>query len=252
MFVNQPGVNIDLVDDETFHLSQPHLIEQILRDLNLDGENAQAKETPSPMSRVLGAHESSPVFHGHFHCRSVLGKLNCLEKRSRPDIAHTTHQCARFSSDPRKEHGKSVCILLALVLRNSWHTVQLDCALALPQAPVDRECHMQIPKGIKINRPGKWALRVHKNICGQKQAGRVWNQHPVDKPVTKVGFEQSGHDECALCRGNVMCALCTDDPLLAGLDKEELQQVIADIKKAGLDATEEGDIEDFLGVNIDQ
>ena len=102
------GVNIDQVDDETFDLSQPHLIEQILCDLNLDGENAQAKETPSPMSRVLGAHESSPTFDGHFHCRSVLGKPNCLEKCSRPDIARATHQCARFSSNPRKEHGEAV------------------------------------------------------------------------------------------------------------------------------------------------
>jgi len=101
------GVNIDQVDDETFHLSQPHLIEQILRDLNLNGENAQAKETPSPMSRALGAHESSPVFYGHFHYRSVLGKLNYPEKCSCPNIAYATHQCARFSSDPRKEHGKA-------------------------------------------------------------------------------------------------------------------------------------------------
>jgi len=31
---------------------------------------------------------------------------------------------------------------------------------------------MQIPKGIKIDAPGEWALRVHKNMmCGQKQAG---------------------------------------------------------------------------------
>jgi len=66
---------------------------------------------------------------------------------------------------------ESVRILLALVLRNSWHTIQLDYVLAFPQAPVDRECYMQIPKGIKINAAGEWALRVHKNIYGQKQAG---------------------------------------------------------------------------------
>jgi len=98
---------------------------------------------------------------------------------------------------------ESVRILLAPALRHSWHTIQLGYVLAFPQAPVDWECYMQIPKGIKIDRPGKWALRVHKNIYGEKQGGRVWNQHPVDKLVTKVGFEQSKHDECAFCRGNV-------------------------------------------------
>jgi len=102
------GVNIGRVDDDTYHLSQPYLIDQILCDLNLDGENVQTKETLSPLSRVLGAHKSSPKFDGHFHCQSVIGKLNCLEKCSRPDAAGATHQCARFSSDPRKEHGEAV------------------------------------------------------------------------------------------------------------------------------------------------
>jgi len=49
-----------------------------------------------------------------------------------------------------------------------------------------------------------------------------------------------------------MYVLCTDDSILVGPDKDELKQVIADIKSAGLDVTEEGDIEDFLGVNIDR
>ena len=147
---------------------------------------------------------------------------------------------------------ESVCILLTLALRNGWHAIQLNHVLAFPQAPVDWECYMQIPKGIKIDRPGKWALQVHKNICGQKQAGRVWNQHLVDKLVKKVGFKQSEHNECVFYCGNVMCALHTDDSILAGQDKKELQQVIADIKKAGPDVTEEGDIEDFLGVGQHQ
>jgi len=30
---------------------------------------------------------------------------------------------------------ESVRILLALVLRNGWHTIQLDCVLVFPQAP---------------------------------------------------------------------------------------------------------------------
>ena len=147
---------------------------------------------------------------------------------------------------------ESVRILLALALRNNWHTIQLDYVLAFPQAPVERECYMQIPKGIQIDAPGKWALKVNKNIYGQKQAGRVWNKYLVEKLVHKVGFTQSAHDECVFYRGNVMYVLYTDDSILAGPDREELKQVIADIQAAGLDVTEEGDIEDFLGVNIDK
>jgi hypothetical protein len=31
-----------------------------------------------------------------------------LEKGSRPDIAYAVHQCARFSADPRQEHGNAI------------------------------------------------------------------------------------------------------------------------------------------------
>jgi hypothetical protein len=68
---------------------------------------------------------------------------------------------------------------LALVLRHNWKTKQLDYVLAFPQAPVERECYMRIPKGIVINATGDWALRVKRNIYGQKQAGRIWNEHLV-------------------------------------------------------------------------
>ena len=47
-----------------------------------------------------------------------------------------------------------------------------------------------------------------------------------------------------------MCILCTDDSILAGPDEEELNQIIKDLKRAKLNATEEGDIQDFLGTSI--
>jgi hypothetical protein len=40
--------------------------------------------------------------------RSIIGNLNYLEKSTRPDIAYAVHQCARYSSCPKYEHGKAV------------------------------------------------------------------------------------------------------------------------------------------------
>ena len=37
-----------------------------------------------------------------------MGILNHLERCTRPDIACATHQCARFSANPKKEHGAAV------------------------------------------------------------------------------------------------------------------------------------------------
>ena len=40
--------------------------------------------------------------------RSVIGKLNFLEKSTRPDIAYAVHQCARFCSNPTELHAEAV------------------------------------------------------------------------------------------------------------------------------------------------
>ena len=43
-----------------------------------------------------------------FHYRSVIGKLNYLEKATRPDISCETHQCACFAAAPKKSHIHAV------------------------------------------------------------------------------------------------------------------------------------------------
>ena len=43
-----------------------------------------------------------------FHYLSVIGKLNFLEKSTRPDISVSVHQCARFSERPMRSHAEAV------------------------------------------------------------------------------------------------------------------------------------------------
>ena len=38
----------------------------------------------------------------------MIGKLNYLEKATRPDISFATHQCARFAAAPKKSHARAV------------------------------------------------------------------------------------------------------------------------------------------------
>ena len=38
----------------------------------------------------------------------MIGKLNFLEKSTRPDIAYAVHQCARFSTNPKESHANAV------------------------------------------------------------------------------------------------------------------------------------------------
>ena len=149
---------------------------------------------------------------------------------------------------------RSIRLLLTMVAMRRWHTLQLDYVLAFPQAPVERDLYMAIPKGFTMNKgdPSKYALHIHKNIYGQKQAGRVWNQYLVKKLVDEVGFTQSKIDECLFYKGGVIYALYTDDSIIAGASKDEVAEVVESIKEAGLNVTIEGTLEDFLGVNIDR
>ena len=148
---------------------------------------------------------------------------------------------------------KSIRLLLIMVAKYGWHSKQLDYVLAFPQAPVEKEIYMKIPKGFKMSdgfNSEEHVLKLHRNVYGQKQAGRVWNQYLVDKLVNKLKFKQSEVDECVFYRGKTMYVLYTDDSLLAGPDKNEIDQIVKDLKEAQLNITDEGNIEDFLGVNI--
>ena len=65
-----------------------------------------------------------------------------------------------------------------------------------------------------------------------------------------MGFIRSKIDECIFYRGKTMYILYTYDSIIAGPDKEEIAQVIKDLKGANLDVTDEGNMEDFLVINI--
>jgi hypothetical protein len=101
------GVQIQREGD-VFHLSQPHLISDIPTELRLNNENTVTKSIPTASSKQLLWHLDSPPFDAHFNYQQIIGKLNYLEKCSRPDISCAVHQAARFVADPRFEHGKAI------------------------------------------------------------------------------------------------------------------------------------------------
>ena len=57
---------------------------------------------------LLYANLHGEAHDNHFDYRSVIGKLNYLEKSTRGDIAYAVHQCARFMSNPKKTHAQAV------------------------------------------------------------------------------------------------------------------------------------------------
>lgn len=149
----------------------------------------------------------------------------------------------------------SIKTVLAFSAMNKWHTKQIDYVHAFPQAQIDREIYMKIPEGFDLGEgtdPTDYVLHIHRKIYGKKDSGSVWNQYLIEKLIKEVGFKQSKIDECMFYKGKTIYHFYIDDSILAGPDEGEIAKIIKDIKKDKLQITEEGDIQDFLGVNINQ
>jgi hypothetical protein len=97
-----------MTDNGTIHLTQPHLIDKILKDLSLTQANTKSKDTPAKSSQLLNRDKLGEDFDGSFHYRSVIGKLIYLEKATRRDIAYISHQCARFTESPKACHARAL------------------------------------------------------------------------------------------------------------------------------------------------
>jgi Reverse transcriptase (RNA-dependent DNA polymerase) len=87
------GVRIDQLPNGLIKLSQPHLIQQILTDL---GMNQTTKPQPTPAAQLvkLNRDVNGAPSTDEWHYRSMISKLNFLEKSTRGDISYAVHQCA--------------------------------------------------------------------------------------------------------------------------------------------------------------
>ena len=149
----------------------------------------------------------------------------------------------------------SICLLLTFVVAFGWHTQQVNYVAAYTQTPIDRDMYMEFPRVFPV--PGgddrkTFVLKLHRNLYGQKQAGRVWYKYLRKHLITKAGFVPSKHDECLFFRGKVMYALNIDDSILGAPTLHELDEAIVTIKDAKLQITLEGDLADFLVVKIER
>jgi hypothetical protein len=70
--------------------------------------NTKTKDKAAPSSTILHRNLDGDPFVEEWDYWSVIGKLNFLEKSTRPAIAYAVHQCARFASNPKQSHANAV------------------------------------------------------------------------------------------------------------------------------------------------
>lgn len=104
------GVDIkQLPGDGGFALTQPFLIERIVKALNFDPGTTKGARDDVPVGYpLLGKDTDGLSRKGTWSYRSLIGMLGYLQGTSRPDISMAVHQCARFNSDPRLSHERAV------------------------------------------------------------------------------------------------------------------------------------------------
>jgi Reverse transcriptase (RNA-dependent DNA polymerase) len=144
----------------------------------------------------------------------------------------------------------SIRLIMNMAAAYGWVTRQLDFVLAFPQAPVETELYMEIPKGFVLEGDkSQYVLKLVNNLYGQKQAGRVWYKFLSNGLCEMLNFQQSKHDPCVFWRGTTIIAVYTDDTIVTVPNPTEVDKAISDI--AGeFQITNEPAVSDFLGVKI--
>ena len=101
------GIQVQKQDDGSIKLTQPQLIESIIKDLHLQSRS-NSKTTPGVTTNLLRKDTNSPDMSPDFHFHSIISKLNFLEKSTWPEISISIHQCTHFSESPKKSHTEAV------------------------------------------------------------------------------------------------------------------------------------------------
>jgi hypothetical protein len=88
-------------------LTQPHLIDQVLQEVNFRPDT-KVQATAAESTTILKRDLNLPDHKAHWAYRRIIGKLNFLEKCTRPELACSVHQAARFSANPKTSHTDAV------------------------------------------------------------------------------------------------------------------------------------------------
>jgi hypothetical protein len=101
------GIEISQIDDTSFQLTQPFLIERVTQLLGID--QGRTNERLTPVGKPLLNKDLDGVPRKYdWEYRAAIGMLTYLTGSIRPDIAMAVHQCARFSTLPMRSHEQAV------------------------------------------------------------------------------------------------------------------------------------------------
>ena len=148
---------------------------------------------------------------------------------------------------------QTVRFFLILSLLLGWKSRQLDFVMAYPQAPAEMPLYLRLPQGYKRKGMSRktHVLKLKRNVYGQEQAGRVWNQY-MDQGMKSIGFTPSMFDPCLYYHKSIVFLVYIDDCIVFGPEDKAIEEVVADLRNSSQNFTidDQGDVGDFLGIQI--
>ena len=146
----------------------------------------------------------------------------------------------------------SVRIMLTQVAIEHLNTKSIDFVLAYPQANLDMDIYMKLLQGFNVGpESGRYVLKLQKNLYGLKQAGHNWFKK-ISGALGTLSINPRKVDPCVFIGEDVIVLVYVDNCLIFSRDKDKINQLIEKLKnKEKLDLTDEGDVEKYLGVEID-
>ena len=138
--------------------------------------------------------------------------------------------------------------LLILSVQLNLCTAQVDYTAAFPQAKLDDEVYVEMPRG--FIEPG-FVYKLRKSLYGLRQSPKNFFEHLKDQ-LEAIGFTQSSADPCLFIKDTCICITYVDAILMFAKDNDIITKVIADLRKQGAQLEKEEDVAGFLGVSIDR
>ena len=96
---------------------------------------------------------------------------------------------------------------------------------------------------------GDMVLKLIRKLYGLKDAGKTWFEH-LTEGLERMGFKPTQSDPCIYVRGSNMIVLYVDDCIIVSKSEEEANAIFKEIDERGYKMTDEGTMEEYLGILI--
>ena len=108
---------------------------------------------------------------------------------------------------------------------------------------------MHIPWGYSSAKGPDYCVKLIKSLYGHKDVPCYWFNYSTNA-LKKLGLVQSKHDECLWYGKNIMIVQYVDDCGISAPNQKIIDEFVSWLRKLGLELTQEGTFEEFLGIKF--